>query len=123
MRNQILMLNLAFLNPILIHLFTNQIVICIMGKYSKEFRSMKNRSNCIFKSFLIVLLIISIAHMSESYVEDVTESANNIIETENLQSSEEKTEEPVRIMNQIAYFQGKISKFSTNKSSVHFIFF
>lgn len=100
------MLNLAVLNPILVHLFTNQILlISIMGKCSKEFRSMKNRSNCIFKSFLIVLLIISIVQMSESNVEDVV-TENTIIETENLQSNEEKTEEPLNIMNQIAYFQG-----------------
>ena len=102
------MLSLAFLNPILVHVFTNQLLlISIMGKYSKEFSSMKNRSNCVFKSFLIVLLIISIVHMSESNVElqDATENTN-LIETENLQSNEEKTEEPLKIMNQIAYFQG-----------------
>lgn len=99
------MLNLAVLNPILVHLFTNQILlISIMGKCSKEFRSMRNRSNCIFKSFLVVLLIISIVQISESNVEDVTE--NTIIETDNLQSNEEKTEEPLQLMNQIAYFQG-----------------
>lgn len=65
---------------------------------------MRNRSNCIFKSFLVVLLIISIVQISESNVEDVTE--NTIIETDNLQSNEEKTEEPLQLMNQIAYFQG-----------------
>lgn len=45
--------------------------------------------------------------MSESNVElqDATENTN-LIETENLQSNEEKTEEPLKIMNQIAYFQG-----------------
>lgn len=85
-----------------------------MGKYSKEFRSMKNRSNCVLKSFLIVLLVISIVHMSESYVEDVTE--NTVIETENLQSSEEKTEEPLKAMNQIAYFQGTEKSIVQQKS-------
>lgn len=97
------MLTLTFLNPILIYIFTNQILISVMGSYSKEFRSMKNRSNCIFKSFLIVLFIISIVHMSESNVDDVTE-ATDLLETDKLQSGEEKTEEP--LMNQIVYFQG-----------------
>lgn len=67
---------------------------------------MKNQSNCIFKSFLIVLFMISIVHMSESNVEDVATEGTNLIETDNLQSSDEKTEEPLKVMNQIAYFQG-----------------
>lgn len=97
------MLNLILLNPILINLLSNQIFI--MGNYAKEFRPMENRLNFILKIFLIILFMISIVHMSESNVEEVTES-ETLIETENLQSSEEKTEEPGKIISQISYFQG-----------------